>query len=190
MEGVDEINPPMHRAGWRYVPLTDFANERARLRQPNQQQANKEAGLARTSLTLPLTPQTINNYHYYGDQPNQSPHPGNCLTPPNVRRPNPRFSQSTPDHASGRASRACEDSPARRPYPPFDAFLAFAGVPPSCVKAREVLKAQGINDFGRLLDQEIYSIANLNSIGVPFTQAPDIFKAVPLYNQHLKQNPQ
>lgn len=53
-------------------------------------------------------------------------------------------------------------------------------------KARDVLKAQGINDFGRLLDREIYTLANLNSIGIPFAQAADIFKSVPLYNRELK----
>lgn len=53
-------------------------------------------------------------------------------------------------------------------------------------KARDVLKTQGINDFGRLLDREIYTLANLNSIGIPFAQAADIFKSVPLYNRELK----
>lgn len=77
-------------------------------------------------------------------------------------------------------------SPAPKPYPPFTKFLDFAGVTSDFPKAREVLSAQGINDFGRLLDRNIYTIANLNSIGVPFAQAADVYKAVPLYNQELK----
>lgn len=78
------------------------------------------------------------------------------------------------------------ESPAPRPYPPFGDFLDFAGVTANFSKARRVWEEQGINDFGRLLDQEIYSVVNLTGIGMPFAQAADIYKAVPLYNQRLK----
>ncbi|EGG07167.1 uncharacterized protein MELLADRAFT_86043 [Melampsora larici-populina 98AG31] len=157
-DGVDEINPPMHRAGWEYVPSTSDRPE------PNGSFQTHSAQI----------PQTINNYNYFGDQ--HLPHI-------------PQAIPATPAFPPTTAPPPRDESPAPRPYPPFEHFLDWAGVTPNFTKAREVLKDQGIDDFGRLLDRDTYSLSNLNSIGIPFAQAADIFKAVLPYNRNLKKRP-
>ncbi|EGG10772.1 uncharacterized protein MELLADRAFT_93477 [Melampsora larici-populina 98AG31] len=69
---------------------------------------------------------------------------------------------------------------------PFNDFLTFAGIGPDKQKARAALENEGIDDFFRFLDRETYSIANLRTMGIPFAQAEDIWKAVPRFIHHLK----
>ncbi|KAH9817655.1 hypothetical protein DFH28DRAFT_823705, partial [Melampsora americana] len=77
-------------------------------------------------------------------------------------------------------------SPASRPYPEFEEFLIFAKIRPQMTQVREALEREGINEFERLLDRDIYTVECLRSFGIPFAQAADIWKAVPRFNDWVK----
>ncbi|KAH9824335.1 hypothetical protein DFH28DRAFT_879267, partial [Melampsora americana] len=79
-------------------------------------------------------------------------------------------------------------SPAGRPYPDFEDFLIFAKIRPHMTQVREALEREGIIDFERLLDRDLYSVDRLRSFGIPFAQAADIWKAVPDFNDWVKKN--
>lgn len=175
----------MHRAGWRYVSVLDFAQEKARLRNPIPEVGDRFQGCP-TGASVAHSPQTINNYNYYGHHQMRYNQPANPLSPSGVQALANGSPSAGGEVCSRTAPQAWEVSPAPRPYPPFHDFLDFSGVTSNFSKARRVLEEQGINEFGRLLDREIYSLSNLTSVGLPFAQAADIYKAVPLYNQHLK----
>lgn len=186
VNGVDEMNPPMHWAGWRYFAGSQFGKKKAWLRTAGHNFGDYNPPPSTPAPPPPQTPQTLNSFNYYGDQKLQYLPPGRLLSSPTLHAPSCAFPPSNPEMTPVRGSQPRPESPAQKPYPPFNDFLDFTGVTSDDSKAWEVLSAQGINDFGRLLVRKIYTLANLNSIGIPFVQAADIFKAVPLYNHDLK----
>ncbi|EGG09923.1 uncharacterized protein MELLADRAFT_60895 [Melampsora larici-populina 98AG31] len=104
VDGVDEVNPPMHRAGWRYVPVSDFAQEKARLRHANRRLAEELATPAQLDPNLPFNPAnhsnaqrppTINNFNYFGEQHLQYLQPGNMFAAANIPGPAQRIPPAT-----------------------------------------------------------------------------------------------
>ncbi|KAH9808526.1 hypothetical protein DFH28DRAFT_909178 [Melampsora americana] len=160
VRGVDEVNPPMMRPEFQWIPVAHYDAER-----------NALLGLAPTKRAqpdvaadaVPPGPSVV-HHNYYGQSfPSAVPPP--LYSVPNVHRLSP---------------------PPGKVQIDFDKFLIFAGIGPDKLKARETLAQEGINDFLRLLDQSTYTIALFHSWGIPFAQAEDIWKAIPKYNHHLK----
>ncbi|KAH9810255.1 hypothetical protein DFH28DRAFT_1065101 [Melampsora americana] len=181
VRGVDEVNPPMMRPEFKWIPVANYDSERNALlglAPPKRAQPNF------ASDTSPSGPSVV-HHNYYGQS-----------FPSAV--PPPMYS------GSGSASQAhplmnppipCDPrlpSVSRLSPPPgkvdidFDHFLVFAGISPDMLKVREALAKEGIHEFRRLLDRNTYSIAVFHSWGIPFAQAEDIWKAIPKYNHHLK----
>lgn len=177
--GVNEVNPPMARPGFKWVNASDYESEKANLlgtgdrRNQNSPTSGSKSGA------------TVIHHNYYGQG---FPSPGmaglNPFTTPNMPMHPP---PSHPD--SNTSSLIAESRLSPLPsgeYPAFDDFLAFAGIHEGKKKTRDALYAEGIDEFERLLDRATYSIANLRSLGIPFAHAEDIFKAVPKYLDQLK----
>lgn len=65
VQGVDEITPPMHRAGWKYVPVTEYPQEKARLqgmaRGLGDDIAPLQSPLTHPKQSIPSTTTVINS---------------------------------------------------------------------------------------------------------------------------------
>ncbi|KAH9817448.1 hypothetical protein DFH28DRAFT_1155412, partial [Melampsora americana] len=70
----------------------------------------------------------------------------------------------------------------------FEEFLVFAKIRPQMTQVRDALEREGIIDFERLLNRDLYTVDRLQSFGIPFAQAADIWKAVPNFNEWVKRN--
>ncbi|KAH9812048.1 hypothetical protein DFH28DRAFT_1177926, partial [Melampsora americana] len=164
--GVDKVNPPVDNVNFRWIKAIDYEKER-----------NKLLGLNShpTETAPPPSAATVVNHNYYG-QP--------FSTPVNTPQLPPLLLAGLPN---------CNLTPIHLPrlspppqIPPFEEFLTFAGILPEMKKTRDILAEEGINDFGRLLDQSTYTFANFRSMGIPFAHADDLVKAIPKFNHHLK----
>ncbi|KAH9812066.1 hypothetical protein DFH28DRAFT_1177995 [Melampsora americana] len=159
--GVDEINPPMARPGFKYIPITEYEREKAIILGYATKSARSSGETGATSA-IP----SVVHHNYYA----------------NPNGDNPPLPQQNNLHSV--STRGI--SPPPGPAPPFNDFLTFAGIGPDKQKARMALENEGIDDFLRFLDRDTYSITNLRSMGIPFAQAEDIWKAVPRFAHHLK----
>ncbi|KAH9821658.1 hypothetical protein DFH28DRAFT_883009, partial [Melampsora americana] len=157
VRGVDEVNPPMGRPGFRWINVCDY--EKAK---------NELLGLTpAVATTAAATPSgTVIHHNYYGQPPSSAPPPYPGL---------PISSMATPHPLAPPASE-----------PPFESFLIFAGIGPDMRKTREALANEGISDFERLLDRSTYTLANFRSMGISFAHAEDLWKAVPRFITHLQ----
>ncbi|KAH9806849.1 hypothetical protein DFH28DRAFT_919021, partial [Melampsora americana] len=87
---------------------------------------------------------------------------------------------SIPSHAPKRARMSPPPL-----IPSLDEFFHWAEIGEEGEEFRKILRKERV-DFGRLLDQEVYSISFLRDFGIPAAIAEDIFKAVPCYIHYLK----
>ncbi|KAH9816101.1 hypothetical protein DFH28DRAFT_891501 [Melampsora americana] len=171
VRGVDELNPPMSRSGFRWIKAGDY--EKAK---------NELLGLT------PATPKhahhppsgTIIHHNYYG-QPFPSGGPPYAHLPaPGIAPPNPSPALSVGD--------LIPLAPPPGEAPSFEAFLVFAGITPDKRNTREALANEGISEFNRLLDRATYTLANFRSMGISFAHAEDLFKAVPKFLVHVQSS--
>ncbi|KAH9807960.1 hypothetical protein DFH28DRAFT_1200026 [Melampsora americana] len=164
--GVDEVDPPTKCPEFRWFPVADYEKEKNLL-------------LGLSGATQPKASSgTVIHHNYYGQQlpgfpPPQPHHPLPQPATPNVLTP------------PGGPTDCSRWSPPPE-IPPFKDFLIFAGITPNRKKTCAILADEGIDDFGRLLDRKTYSFENLQSMGIPFAWADDLYKAVPKFNHHLK----
>ncbi|KAH9807848.1 hypothetical protein DFH28DRAFT_912482 [Melampsora americana] len=183
--GVDDVNPPTRRPGFRWIPVANYEKEK-----------NLLLGLGPTIATASSPGSalgTVVHHNYYG-QPFPSPGfppappsiPGLQLQPPYPNVQPFAFAPGQLPTPPGFNATSPRLSPPPL-IPTFEEFLLFAGIKPEMTKTRDILADQGIDEFVRLLDRNTYTFENFRSMGIPFAHADDITKAVPEFNKHLKQ---
>ncbi|KAH9809285.1 hypothetical protein DFH28DRAFT_905685 [Melampsora americana] len=166
IRGVDEVNPPMTRPGFRWINAADYEKAKAEL-----------LGLTPTPTHASNTANgTVIHHNYYGQPFPAVPAPYPGL--PNGPAPALR--------AEIAGSDSMRLSPPPGEVPSFEAFLVFAGIKPEMQKTRNALATEGISDFYRLLDRSTYTLATFRSMGIPFAHAEDLWKAVPKFIGHLR----
>ncbi|KAH9823989.1 hypothetical protein DFH28DRAFT_1047888 [Melampsora americana] len=137
--GVDEVNPPMTRPGFRWINAADYEKAKAEL-----------LGLTPTPTHASTSASgTVIHHNYYG-QPFpavSAPYPGL----PAGAAPATRAEIAT--------SETMRLSPPPGEMPSFEAYLLFAGIKPDMEKTRNALASEGISDFYRLLDRSTYTLA-------------------------------
>ncbi|KAH9809481.1 hypothetical protein DFH28DRAFT_933796 [Melampsora americana] len=197
--GVDEVNPPLNR-GWRFVPVADYEKERLRMIQMDDGTGDGSVSHSNTTLggtNVSTSPGiSINLFGAgpmpFGHQNFMSPMAPGSNTSIGPHNPTGPFSIGPGPLADSQPANSSVPteirslSPATRPYPDFEEFLIFAKIRPQMTHVREALEKEGINEFERLLDREIYTVECLRSFGIPFAQAADIWKAVPRFNDWFK----
>ncbi|KAH9820992.1 hypothetical protein DFH28DRAFT_883748 [Melampsora americana] len=166
--GVNEVNPPMSRSGFCWIKAADYEkakNELLGLTPPVTHSANGASG-------------TIIHHNYYGAPFPSGPSPYPALPPLTFVPPNALPAPPAAD--------SLRLSPPPGEAPAFEDFLAFAGISADMRKTRDALENEGISDFTRLLDRGTYTLANFRSMGIPFAQAEDLWKAVPNFIVYLR----
>ncbi|KAH9808800.1 hypothetical protein DFH28DRAFT_907690 [Melampsora americana] len=158
--GVDEVNPPTKRPGFRWIPVAHYEKEKSFL-------LGLGAANAPDSLGIQGSPTqgTVVHHNYYGQ-----PFPAPGFAAAQLPFPPPDSLRLSPPPL----------------IPSFEEFLNYAGIKPEMTKTREILAEQGIDTFARLLDRKTYNFENFRSMGIAFAHADDLTKAVPKFNNHLK----
>ncbi|KAH9806899.1 hypothetical protein DFH28DRAFT_918621 [Melampsora americana] len=179
VRGVDEVNPPMMRPEFKWIPVCNYEAEKNALlglAPPKHAQPTNSNDLS------PPAPSVVHHNYYAHTFPSPGP-PAAYSAPPSIVPPMGMPSMTSDGQPPW---------PSRLSPPPadlvidFNKFLIFAGISPELVKVREALAKEGIDDFLRLLDRNTYTIQAFHSWGIPFAQAEDIWKAIPKYNHYLK----
>ncbi|KAH9809277.1 hypothetical protein DFH28DRAFT_934135 [Melampsora americana] len=168
--GVDEVNPPMNRPGWKWIPAALVTEEKARL-------MGHTASKKSPSTPDPTQPTIVHNNYY--NTPLTTPL-GNF--PAHLQLANTPTSPCPP-MLSG------ELSPPPGPSPSMHDFLSFTKIDRSKLNHTiETLSTAGVDRYEELLDHSAYSIDNLqDKVKLPYGHALIIFKAVPEFKQHLKR---
>ncbi|KAH9807785.1 hypothetical protein DFH28DRAFT_1071718 [Melampsora americana] len=166
--GVDEVNPPMNRPGWKWIPAALVPEEKARL------MGHTTAKIS-PSTPDPTHPTIVHNNYY--NTPLNTPL-GNF--PAHLHLVNTPTGPSPP-LLSG------ELSPPPGPSPSMHDLLSFTKIDRAKLsQTEEILSNAGVDRFEELLDRSAYSLDNLQEkVRLPYGHALIIFKAVPEFKKHL-----